>query len=123
MWRRPRMVTADTKRPADRSLAAMPGGRGAFASARPQASPRAGRRCWADNARGERREAASRLRGRAHASQAWRRASLRDTYKAVTSPGAPPIPSGVGRDEGEKRKKNPEARMHRERRRLRCLTL
>ena len=29
---------------------------------------------WADNATVERREAASRLRGRAHASQAWRRA-------------------------------------------------
>src|SRR5262245_30230451 len=88
----------------------MPGGRGAFASARPQASPRARRRYRADNATAERREAASRLRGRVHASQAWRRALLRDTYKAVTSLGAPPIPSPGGSDEGEKRKeKNPDA--------------
>src|SRR5262249_4287211 len=34
----------------------------------------------------------------------------RDTYKAVTSLGAPPIPSGVGRDEGEKRRENPDAK-------------
>src|SRR5262245_30634907 len=73
---------------------------------------RAGRRSWADNATAERREAGlpvcaggptPRKRGVAR--------HLRDTYKAVTSLGAPPIPSGVGSDEGEKRKeKNPDAK-------------
>src|SRR5215510_6355407 len=115
MWRRPRLVTADTKRPADRSLAAMPGGRGAFASARPQASPRAGRRCWADNATAERREAASRLRGRAHASQAWRRALLARLVQGWTSLGAPPIPLARGSvaTKVKRKEKNPEARMRR----------
>ena len=47
--------------------------RGAFAP-EPAARPVMEARPWADNATVERREAASRLRGRAHASQAWRRA-------------------------------------------------
>jgi hypothetical protein len=44
---------------------------------------------------------ASRLRGRAHAPQAWRRAlPARPKFKAGTPPGAPPSPSlGAGRDE------------------------
>jgi len=76
-------------------------------AARPQASLRAGRRCWADNATAERREAASRLRGRVHASQAWRRALLRDTYKAVTSSGAPPIPSGSAATKVKRKEEEP----------------
>ena len=72
MWRRPRLVNRGHETPGPR-----PGRcarlRGAFA-------PGAGRQCrrrkrtLADSATVERREAASRLRGRAHASQAWRRA-------------------------------------------------
>jgi hypothetical protein len=40
---------------------------------------------WADNATVERREAASRLRGTAHASQAWRRALRARQFKAGAS--------------------------------------
>ena len=80
MWRRPRLVTADTTA-GTAAWQQCQGARG-LRAARPQASLRAGRRCWADNATAERREAASQLRGRVHASQAWRRALLRDTYKA-----------------------------------------
>src|SRR5215468_10871659 len=101
MWRRPRLVTADTKSPAPQ-----PGRnawwRGAFAPD-PATGTEAGPGPTTPRRSAVRR--ASRLRGRAHASQAWRRALLRDTYQGWTSLGAPPIPSlGVGRDEGEKRK-------------------
>ena len=41
---------------------------------------------WADNATVERREAASRLRGTAHASQAWRRADERDLFQGWRLP-------------------------------------
>ena len=72
MWRRPRLVTADTRRPGPRpgtiSPAAWSLRTGAGGNAGDGSGP------WADNATVERREAASRLRGRAHASQAWRRA-------------------------------------------------
>ena len=72
MWRRPRLVTADTRRPGPRpgtiSPAAWSLRTGAGGNAGDGSGP------WADSATVERREAASRLRGRAHASQAWRRA-------------------------------------------------
>src|SRR5262245_18479466 len=105
MWRRPRLVTADTKSPA-----LQPGRnvrwRGAFAPD-PATGTEAGPGPTTPRRSAVRR--ASRLRGRAHASQAWRRALLRDTYQGWTSLGAPPIPSlELGSDEGEKRrKKNP----------------
>src|SRR5262245_45232845 len=87
----------------------MPGGVGAFAPD-PVTGTEAGPGPTTPRRSAVRR--ASRLRGRAHASQAWRRALLRDTYQGWTSLGAPPIPSfgGVGSDEGEKRKKNPDAK-------------
>src|SRR5262245_57996796 len=101
MWRRPRMVTADTKSPAPQPGSNARGARSLRVG--PAIMTRAGRRSWADNATAERREAGlpvcaggptPRKRGVAH--------HLRDTYKAVTSLGAPPIPSGVGSDEGER---------------------
>jgi hypothetical protein len=67
---------------------------------------------------------ASRLRGRAHASQAWRRALLRDTYKAGRlwalrqSP-----PSGIGSDEGEKEGEEPGRKKEPGAKKLGCLTL
>src|SRR5262245_50139927 len=110
MWRRPRMVTADTK------LAAMPGGRGAFASARPQASPRAGRRCRADNATAERREADLPV-----AREDPRLASVASRVTArhvqgcdVSRRSANPLARGSAATKVKKRKKNPEARMHQE---------
>jgi hypothetical protein len=46
----------------------------------------------------------SRLHGRGHASQAWRRALLRDLYKAGRLWALRQSPrSGIGSDEGEKR--------------------
>src|SRR5262245_37022502 len=111
MWRRPRMVTADTKSPAPQPGSNARGARSLRVG--PAIMTRAGRRSWADNATAERREAGlpvcaggptPRKRGGAR--------HLRDTYKAVTSLGAPLIPPGEGSDEGEKRKEgNPEARM------------
>src|SRR5262245_50845640 len=81
MWRRPRLVTADTKSPAPQ-----PGRnawwRGAFAPD-PATGTEAGPGPTTPRRSAVRR--ASRLRGRAHASQAWRRALLRDTYQGWTS--------------------------------------
>src|SRR5262245_56940249 len=108
MWRRPRLVTADTKSPAPQ-----PGSnawwRGAFAPD-PATGTEAGPGPTTPRRSAVRR--ASRLRGRAHASQAWRRALLRDTYKAGRLWALRQSPrSGVGSDEGEKRKeKNPDAK-------------
>src|SRR5262245_16320804 len=78
MWRRPQLVTADTKSPA---LQPVHSGwwRGAFAPD-PATGTEVGPGPTTPRRSAVRR--ASRLRGRAHASQAWRRALLRDTYKA-----------------------------------------
>src|SRR5262245_34382974 len=110
------------EKPGNRSRADVPGGRGAFAPD-PATGTEAGPGPTTPRRSAVRR--ASRLRGRAHASQAWRRALLRDTYKAGRLWALRQSPrSGVGSDEGEKRKEeNPEARKPREGRRLRCLTL
>src|SRR5262245_45189271 len=89
MWRRPRLVTADTKSPAPQP-AHSGWWRGAFAPD-PATGTEAGPGPTTPRRSAVRR--ASRLRGRAHASQAWRRALLRDTYQGWTSLGAPPIPS------------------------------
>src|SRR5262245_46841536 len=99
MWRRPRLVTADTKSPAPQ-----PGGnvwwRGAFAPD-PARGMEAGPGPTTPRRSAVRR--ASRLRGRAHASQAWRRALLRDTYKAGRLWALRQSPrSGVGSDEGKR---------------------
>src|SRR5215510_12657086 len=99
MWRRPRLVTADTKSPAPQ-----PGRnawwRGAFAPD-PATGTEAGPGPTTPRRSAVRR--ASRLRGRAHASQAWRRALLRDTYKAGRLWALRQLPrSGIGSDEGEK---------------------
>jgi hypothetical protein len=55
---------------------------------------------------------ASRLRGRAHASQAWRRALLARLLQGWTPPGAPPIPSLGGRlrRRWKRKEKNPDAK-------------
>jgi hypothetical protein len=108
MWRRPRLVTADTKSPAPQ-----PGSnvrwRGAFALD-PATGTEAGPGLTTPRRSAVRR--ASRLRGRARASQAWRRALLRDTYQGWTSLGAPPIPSIGDRQRPRRkgRKKNPDAK-------------
>src|SRR5262245_44816827 len=103
MWRRPRLVTADTKSPAPQ-----PGGnawwRGAFAPD-PATGTEAGPGPTTPRRSAVRR--ASRLRGRAHASQAWRRALLRDMVQGWTSLGAPPIPSLGGR---QRRRREEEGR-------------
>src|SRR5262245_34903491 len=104
MWRRPRLVTADTKSPAPQ-----PGRnawwRGAFAPD-PATGTEAGPGPTTPRRSAVRR--ASRLRGRAHASQAWRRALLRDTYQGWTSLGAPPIPSLGGRQRRRRKEKEEE---------------
>src|SRR5262247_3035348 len=102
MWRRPRLVTADTKSPAPQPVHSG-WWRGAFA---PDAvtGTEAGPGPTTPRRSAVRR--ASRLRGRAHASQAWRRALLRDTYQGWTPLGAPPIPSfgGSAATKGKRRK-------------------
>src|SRR5262245_15970732 len=55
MWRRPRLVTADTKSPAPQPGSNARGARGLRVG--PAIMTRAGRRSWADNATAERREA------------------------------------------------------------------
>src|SRR5215475_11246940 len=107
MWRRPRLVTADTKSPAPQpalsglvawSLRAGPGNGD-------------GGGTWADNATAERREACLPV--------AWEGSCLASVASRVTarhnqgwtSLGAPPIPSlGVGSDEGEKEEEPDEKR-------------
>src|SRR5262245_64758709 len=93
MWRRPRLVNCGHEKPGTAarqkclvawSLRAGPGNGD-------------GGGTWADNATAERREACLPVAREAHASQAWRRALLRDTYQGWTSLGAPPIPSLGGR--------------------------
>src|SRR5262249_46102553 len=86
----------------------MPGGVGAFAPD-PATGTEAGPGPTTPRRSAVRR--ASRLRGRAHASQAWRRALLRDTYQGWTSLGAPPIPSfGGAAATKAKRRKGTRAR-------------
>src|SRR5215831_12387903 len=113
MWRRPRLVTADTKSPAPQ-----PGGnawwRGAFAPD-PATGTEVGPGPTTPRRSAVRR--ASRLRGRCHclASVASRVTARDRTRLDVSGRSANPLARGVGSDEGEKRKeKNPEARMHRE---------
>src|SRR5215468_10146617 len=121
MWRRPRLVTADTKSPAPQ-----PGRnawwRGAFAPD-PATGTEAGPGPTTPRRSAVRR--ASRLRGRAHASQAWRRALLRDTYQGWTSLGAPPIPSlgGLQRRRREKEGRKPGGKNAPGMKKLGCLTL
>src|SRR4029450_9378444 len=102
MGRRPRLVTADTKSPAPQ-----PGSnvrwRGAFAPD-PATGTEAGPGPTTPRRSAVRRT--SRLHGRGHASQAWRRALLRDTYKAGRLWALRQSPrSGVGSDEGGKRRR------------------
>src|SRR5262245_23842723 len=80
----------------------MPGGVGAFAPD-PATGTEAGPGPTTPRRSAVRR--ASRLRGRAHASQAWRRALLRDTYQGWTSLGAPPIPSLGGRQRRRRKRR------------------
>ena len=72
VWRRPRLVTADTRRPGPRPGRKRPAAWSLRTASGGNAGDGSGP--WADSATVERREAASRLRGTAHASQAWRRA-------------------------------------------------
>src|SRR5215470_736909 len=101
MWRRPRLVTADTKSPAPQP-AHSGWWRGAFAPD-PATGTEAGPGPTTPRRSAVRR--ASWLRGRSHASQAWRRAILRDYFKAGRLWALRQSPrSGVGSDEGAKRK-------------------
>src|SRR4029453_5219455 len=108
MWRRPRPVTADTRSPAPQP--ALGGGwRGAFAPD-PATGTEAGPGPTTPRRSAVRR--ASRLRGRAHASQAWRRALLARHRQGGTSLGPPPIPSLGGRQRRrwKRKEKNPDAK-------------
>src|SRR5262249_22279593 len=93
MWRRPRLVTADTKSPAPQP--ALSGWwRGVFAPD-PATGTEAG-----PGPTTPRRSAVRRgppVRGGAHAPPARPRAVLRDTDQGWTALGAPPIPSLGGR--------------------------
>src|SRR5262245_16214896 len=78
---------------------------------------------WADNARRSAVRRASRLRGRAHASQAWRRALQRDTYKAGRLWALRQSPrSGVGSDEDGKGRKKTRTQNKPGLKKLGCLT-
>src|SRR5215468_12743276 len=119
MWRRPRLVTADTKSPAPQ-----PGRnawwRGAFAPD-PATGTEAGPGPTTPRRSAVRRT--SRLHGRSHVSQAWRRALLRDTYKAGRLWALRQSPSlGVGSDEGEKRRTRTRTRNEPGGKKLGCLT-
>src|SRR5262245_30050716 len=83
----------------------MPGGVGAFAPD-PATGTEAGPGPTTPRRSAVRR--ASRLRGRAHASQAWRRALLRDTYQGWTSLGAPPTPLARGSAATKERREGEE---------------
>src|SRR5262245_37789849 len=109
MWRRPRLVTADTKSPAPQ-----PGGnawwRGAFAPD-PATGTEAGPGPTTPRRSAVRR--ASRLRARCHCLASVASRVTARHVQGWTSLGAPPIPlaRGVGSDEGAKRKeKNPDAK-------------
>src|SRR5262245_53770847 len=78
MWRRPRLVNRGHEKPGPQP-AHNGWWRGAFAPD-PATGTEAGPGPTTPRRSAVRR--ASRLRGRAYASQAWRRALLRDTYKA-----------------------------------------
>src|SRR5262245_7699641 len=112
MWRRPRLVTADTKSPAPQP--ALSGWwRGAFA---PDPATGDGGGTWADNATAERREACLPV---AREGSCLASVASRVTARHVqgwTSLGAPPIPSLGGRQRRRRKEKerNPEARMPRE---------
>src|SRR5262245_43127922 len=106
MWRRPRLVNRGHEKPGPQP-AHGGWGRGAFAPD-PATGTEAGPGPTTPRRIAVRRT--SWLRGRAHASQAWRRAVLRDYFKAGRLWALRQSPrSGVGSDEGAKRKEgNPE---------------
>src|SRR5262247_868721 len=106
MWRRPRLVTADTKSPAPQPVHSG-WWRGAFA---PDSATGTEAGPGPTTPRRSAVRRASRLRGRAHASQAWRRALLRDTYQGWTSLGAPPITSLGGRQRRRRERGRKETR-------------
>src|SRR5262245_39699359 len=108
MWRRPRLVTADTKSPAPQP--ALSGWwRGAFAPD-PATGTEAGPAPTTPRRSAVRRP--SWLRGRAHASQAWASRVTARPFKAGRLWALRQSPrSGVGSDEGERKEENPEARM------------
>src|SRR5262245_43104573 len=119
MWRRPRLVNRGHEKPGPQ-----PGGnawwRGAFAPD-PATGTEAGLGPTTPRRSAVRR--ASWLRGRSHASQAWRRAVLRDYFKAGRLWALRQSPSLGGRQRrGEKRKKNPDAANVPGKKKLRCLT-
>jgi hypothetical protein len=120
MWRRPRLVTADTKSPAPQPGSNARGARGLRVG--PAIMTRAGRRSWADNATAERREA-----GLPVAREGPRLASVASRVTARHVQGcdasrrsANPLTWGVGRDEGEK-EENPDAIKSRGPKKLGCL--
>ena len=79
---------------------------------------------WADNATAERREAGPPgCAGGTIASQAWRRALLRDYFKAGRLWALRQSPrSGVGSDEGEKGRRRTRTQNEPGPKKLRCLT-
>src|SRR5262245_58083022 len=114
MWRRPRLVTADTKSPAPQPGSNARGARSLRVG--PAIMTRAGRRSWADNATAERREA-----GLPVAREGPRLASVASRVTCATRSKAGRLPalrqsprSGVGSDEGEKGRKETRTKTSRE---------
>src|SRR5262249_51911834 len=108
MWRRPGLVTADTKSPAPQP------GRNAWWRGSLRAGPGNGDGggTWADNATTERREAGLPVarEGSCLASVASRVTARHVSRLDASGRSANPLARGVGSDEGEKRKKNPDAK-------------
>jgi hypothetical protein len=103
------------EKPGNRSLADVPGGRGAFAPD-PATGTEAGPGPTTPRRSAVRR--ASRLRGRAHASQAWRRALLARHVSRldVSRRSANPLARGSAATKVKRKEENPDAKMFRERR-------
>src|SRR5262245_14194827 len=119
MWRRPRLVNRGHEKPGPQP-AHSGWWRGAFAP-----DPATGREAGLGPTTPRRSAVrrASWLRGRSHASQAWRRAILRDYFKAGRLWALRQSPSlGVGSDEGEKEGRKTRTQNEPGPKKLGCLT-
>src|SRR5262249_20863384 len=122
MWRRPRLVTAENEKPGNRSLADVPGGRGAFAPD-PATGTEAG-----PGPTTPRRSAVRRASRVAREGPRLASGAARVTFATPTrlggSPRAPHPPPSGGRPRRRKgRKKNPDGIKEPGLKKLRCLTL
>src|SRR5262245_9013214 len=120
MWRRPRLVTADTKSPATAAWQTCQGG----VSLRAGPGNGDGGGTWADNATAERREAGLPVarEGPCRASVASRVTCATSSRLDVSRRSANPPRSGVGSDEGEKEGEEPGGKNAPGIKKLGCLT-